>query len=215
MDFDEVVAKRRSARDFTAEPISKDALMDIVRQAQRTPSWANSQPWKVYIATGEALTAIKRQHAELSSNEEPGASELPVRSRSEWGTGPQHNMAALMQDIQSYMGDDLPDFALAQRRLFNATALVYLTIPNQIIPWSLYDLGAFSQSLLLSAANKGIGSIPAYEIVKYPQVVRPIMGIPDEEALVAGIALGYPSQDRINNYISGRAAMDQILVIKE
>ena len=53
MDFDEVIAKRRSARDFTTEPISKDVLMDIVRQAQRTPSWANSQPWKVYIATGE------------------------------------------------------------------------------------------------------------------------------------------------------------------
>lgn len=155
MDFDEVIAKRYSARDFTTEPISKDVLMDVVQQAQRTPSWANSQPWKVYIATGETLAAIKRQHAELSSNEEPGASELPVRSRSEWGTDPQHNMAALMQDIQSYMGDDLPDFALAQQRLFNAAALVYLTIPNQIIPWSLYDLGAFSQSLLLSAAKQG------------------------------------------------------------
>ena len=28
MDFDEVIAKRRSARDFTTEPISKDVLMD-------------------------------------------------------------------------------------------------------------------------------------------------------------------------------------------
>ena len=157
MDFDEVIAKRRSARDFTAEPISKDALMDIVRQAQRTPSWANSQPWKVYIATGETLTAIKRQHAELSSNEEPGASELPVRSRSEWGTDPQHNMAALMQDIQSYMGDDLPDFALAQQRLFNAAALVYLTIPNQIIPWSLYDLARFRSRCCLARQTRGLG----------------------------------------------------------
>ena len=69
MDFDEVIAKRRSARDFTAEPISKDVLMDVVRQAPNARRrWANSQPWKVYIATGEALTAIKRQHAELSSN---------------------------------------------------------------------------------------------------------------------------------------------------
>ena len=33
MDFDEVIAKRRSARDFTAEPISKDVLMDVVQQA--------------------------------------------------------------------------------------------------------------------------------------------------------------------------------------
>lgn len=36
-----------------------------------------------------------------------------------------------------------------------------------------------------------------------------------QRCLFNTIALGYPSQDRINNYISGRAAIDQILVIKE
>jgi len=36
-----------------------------------------------------------------------------------------------------------------------------------------------------------------------------------QRCLFNTIALGYPRQDRINNYISGRAAIDQILVIKE
>jgi len=36
-----------------------------------------------------------------------------------------------------------------------------------------------------------------------------------QRCLFNTIALGHPSQDRINNYISGRAAIDQILVIKE
>ena len=52
MEFSQVVANRHSVRDFTDQPVSQEDLVDIVRSAQQAPSWVNSQPWRVYAATG-------------------------------------------------------------------------------------------------------------------------------------------------------------------
>ena len=52
MEFKEAVNYRQSIRYFTNQQIAPDDLKEIVQLAQRTPSWANSQPWQVYIATG-------------------------------------------------------------------------------------------------------------------------------------------------------------------
>ncbi|MDP4105794.1 MAG: nitroreductase family protein [Bacillota bacterium] len=56
------------------------------------------------------------------------------------------------------------------------------------------DLGAFSQTLMLSAYGRGIGSMPAYEIVKYPELVRQFIEIPDDQTITMGVALGYPDE---------------------
>jgi nitroreductase len=42
--------------------IDQETLIEIVKDAQMTPSWANSQPWCVYIATGETLKQIQKAH---------------------------------------------------------------------------------------------------------------------------------------------------------
>ena len=42
MEFKQVVAQRHSVRDFTEQPVSRQDLVDIVRTAQRAPSWVNS-----------------------------------------------------------------------------------------------------------------------------------------------------------------------------
>lgn len=54
MEFSQVVANRHSVRDFTDQSVSQEELVDIVRTAQQAPSWVNSQPWRVYAATGHA-----------------------------------------------------------------------------------------------------------------------------------------------------------------
>ena len=52
MEFSEVVKNRSSIRSFAKQDIPKETLVEIVKEAQRSPSWVNSQPWKVYMATG-------------------------------------------------------------------------------------------------------------------------------------------------------------------
>lgn len=109
--------------------------------------------------------------------------------------------------------DDPSDFAKTQPVLFNAPAVVYLTVPKTAPMWSVYDLGAFSMSLMLAAAEKDIDSIPAYELIKYPEILRQNLPISDDESIIAGIALGYASDAKINDFRSSRLDLDDILKI--
>ena len=59
MKFIEVMEKRHSSRDFKKDEVSEDTLREIVKIAGMSPSWENSQPWNVYIATGETLETIR------------------------------------------------------------------------------------------------------------------------------------------------------------
>ena len=77
------------------------------------------------------------------------------------------------------------------------------------------DLGGFEQTLLLSAANKGVDSITAYSMVKYPDVIRKYLNIPDTYAVAIGIALGYASDSKINTFRSERMTLNQFAKFSE
>ena len=192
MEFSQVVANRHSVRDFTDQPVSQEDLVDIVRTAQQAPSWVNSQPWRVYAATGATLAGIKKRHAADVAAGRKGDSDLPVKPRTEWSPATQENMAALGEQIGAQLGEGVQEFQASQGRLFNAQAVLYVTIPVESTPWSFHDLGAFSAMLVLAAADKGLGAINAYALVMYPDEVREAMGIGADEIVAVGIALGHP-----------------------
>lgn len=50
MNFDEVIAKRRSVRNFVQEhKVSKKQILDMIKAAQLAPSWKNSQTGRYYV----------------------------------------------------------------------------------------------------------------------------------------------------------------------
>ncbi|MFB6804463.1 nitroreductase family protein [Peribacillus butanolivorans] len=65
---------RRSVRYFMDKQIDQETLIEIVKDAQMTPSWANSQPWRVYIATDETrrLNKFKKLIWHMRSKEFEG-----------------------------------------------------------------------------------------------------------------------------------------------
>ena len=75
MEFSQVVANRHSVRDFTDQPVSREDLVDIVRTAQKAPSWVNSQPWRVYAATGRTL---RRSRGATPQTSPPAGREAPT-----------------------------------------------------------------------------------------------------------------------------------------
>lgn len=216
MAFDDLVNYRRSIRKFSDKTINEGTLKDIIKTAERTPSWANAQAWQVYVATGDTLKQIKQHHLESVEKGISGRSDFATMHRDQWTQVAQHNMAKWSSNLQEYLGENASEYSEAQAHLFNAAALVYLVLPKNASLWSVYDLGAFGQTLMLAAADQKIDSMPAYEIVKYPDDVRKIMRIPADNIIAMGIALGYrDSEAKINGFRSDRVSLDEILTIRK
>ncbi len=98
--------------------------------------------------------------------------------------------------------------------LYRAPAIAYLVLDANPNSWSIYDLGAFSQTLMLAATARGVQSVPSYELVKYPAIVRNELGMPADKVVAMGIALGYEKPEKLlNQFRTDRVATPKILHI--
>ena len=143
-----------------------------------------------------------------------GHSDLAAGHREDWGERACANMARLGSEVMGFLGDDGNQIADCQRDLFDAPAIVYLTMHKGTPDFGKLDMGGFAQSLMLSAREHGVDSVIAYEFVRYPEEARKFMGIPDDEAVVIGIGLGYADERKINSFRSSRAPLDEVLIVK-
>lgn len=216
MDFKDVLSREHATRKFTDQRVSEKTVRKVIEEAQRTPSLLNSQPWRIYVAEGEVAKAIRKEHEEKTlANEEPHE-EFDSLLNVEWDTFPSKNMATMSETLDYFLRGEADDFDQAQLKLFNAPVIVFLTIPKQSPAWSIFDLGGFSQTLMLSANNRGLSTMPAHAFVKYTEVIRKYLDIPEDETIGIGIGLGYPNKKAtINDYKSKRVPLDEILKIKK
>ncbi len=56
-EFEKLVAARFSCRGYKPDPVSREALEQILEAARRAPSACNNQPWRFVVATEAALRA--------------------------------------------------------------------------------------------------------------------------------------------------------------
>lgn len=216
MEFKDVLAREHATRKFKDQRVSEKTVRKVIEEAQRTPSLLNSQPWRIYVAEGEVAKAIRKEHEEKTlANEEPHE-EFDSLLKVEWDTFPSKNMATMSETLDYFLRGETDDFDQAQLKLFNAPVIVFLTIPKQSPAWSIFDLGGFSQTLMLAANNRGLSTMPAHAFVKYPEAIRKYLNIPEDETIGIGIGLGYPNKKAtINDYKSKRVPLDEILKIKK
>lgn len=94
---------------------------------------------------------------------------------------------------------------------FGAPVVVYLCMDRSLTPWSIFDLGMLSQSIMLAARELGLNSIPAVNLVAYPDLLRPELGIPEEMLVLFGLALGYGNpEDPVNKPRSLRRPIHEV-----
>ena len=101
----------------------------------------------------------------------------------------------------------------AQQELFYAPAICFLTVPKTYTPYMLFDLGAFAQTLMLSATDHGVDSVVAWNPVRYPEALRKYLPIPETRAIAIAIALGYEKHCALNDFRSTRRGACEILKI--
>ena len=201
----EVMKQRHSVRYFLSKPIPEETLKEIMELSLLTPSWGNSQPWNLYIASGNTLKDIKKEWISRSKEGIKGCSDIEPGHRTDFSERCQNNMNDVMKCYGGILNDPQVKLLLdANYELFNAPTLVYITIPKKRTQYCLFDSGAIEMSVMLAAKEKGIDSVPAYAAINYPDILRKYLKISDDEDIVIGIALGYEDKENILNKLRGK-----------
>jgi nitroreductase len=212
-----ILRSRHTVRVFKDEQIDQKLIEEIIAEAQFAPSWCNSQPWKAYVATGDLAKKICDTHYDNNLNGKSWAEVMPPQDDN-WNKASAANRDLYLSQIPNYLGEEkAEEFLELNRRNFNSSAIVYITVPKNSAAYEYYDAGAFGYGIALSAYEHGIGSIPAYEFVRYPQEIRAAFDIPEDEEILIGIGLGYAKEDAINMFHegTGRVPLKDILLIKD
>ena len=220
MDVVQAIKERKSIRAFKPDQVPLDLLKEILEQAMRAPSWANTQPWEFAVVTGKKLKAIqddfvKRGAADLEDlqSEVPRPYDFPE---------PYISRIKKMQ-IKERRGrtseltpEKMEERMLTNFRHYGATTCIYLLIGRDYLMqeeginvWGMYDSGSVVQNIMLLAVNYGLGTIAQAMAVVYPDIIHEELGIPQDKLVGLGIAIGYPDWGNdINEDFRDREPLD-------
>lgn len=203
MNIVEAVESRRSIRAFKPEPVAREVLLKILAAANWSPSWADTQPWEVFVAGGASLARIREGFLARFEAGVPMAGDIPRPQ--EWPPSVKQRMLDFVEDRCAALGVIPGDEAARQASMrrnfefFDAPVGVFLCLHKDLSPWSYFDLGLFAQSLMLAAMEYSVGSVVAVNLAAYPDVIREELAIPEDYAVMIGIALGYEDPESAEN----------------
>ena len=206
-NFKQLMIERHTSRKFTSQEIPKDILKDIISTSLLSPSWTNSQPWKLYIASGKALDEIKKIWLKNYETKVERKPDIPIAHRGEFSELSQKNMGELSKTFKEFVNDDIMAYNYI---MFNAPIVIYFTLNKGYSKWSAYDLGSISMALILAAKDRGIDSVIATSLVVFPDDLRKILKIPDNEDIIVGIALGYEEKCKANDYRAQKLKVEDV-----
>lgn len=218
MDVIDALQSRHSTRAFMQEPLDKELLRKVLDTANQSPSYANSQPWEIFVATGKPLEDLRQGFlAEYRAGTKVHPDIPMVKAWPEpYKTFIDSTGASQLEHLGIARDDKIKRTAHIENNLncFNAPAVVFLCLHKELSVWSFYDLGLYSQSLMLAARHYGLNTMPAAMMVVYPELIRKELEIPDYLNVVIGIAVGYEiPDDRRNHFSSSRKPTDEFVRI--
>ncbi len=177
----DVIEKRRSVRRFLSRAIPKQDVLEILESGMKAPSSKNRQPWKFVVVQGKAKEQMIGVFRQGILREETEASLLP-QSR-QYIAGAKATVKAMEQ---------------APVIIFVVNPLENGFLANQSFEQQVYELcngqsvGAAIENMLLSATEKGIGSLWICDtFFAYPELCQ---WLDIEGKLLAAVALGYPDE---------------------
>ncbi len=192
MDVTVALYSRYSTRAFKPDPIDKETITRILEAATRAPSWANTQPWEIFVASGNVLNRLRHAYLENFHNGVTGESDIPRPQQ--WPPALQKRMEELAAQRYRIAADIGPDEKSARQAIFEANykffgapVVIYLCMEHTLTPWSIFDIGMLAQSIMLVAQQHGLGSIPAVSLVSYPDLIHRELEIPENLSIIFGI----------------------------
>ena len=234
-EFSRFLSSRRSTRDFLSTPIPQHVIDQLLTDALTAPSWSNTRPFKVAVATGEIRDRISTEFlarwAVLSKIMRKGFLNklrivysrygLPTSNRSIAKPYP-----AELKPRAERVGKELYELFGVQRgdrdardaqwaknySFFGAPVELFVFVHKSLHIYAASDAGLMMQNLMLSAHAHGLGTCAQGAVGIWEDVVRKEFEISKDYRLLCGIAIGYPSDSAINKFGANRIGLDELLV---
>lgn len=221
MNVIDAMKSRFTCRAFTSEPVDKDTILTIMEAALKAPSWGNTQPWEIFVASGKSADRLRKAYSERFAHDVPVNPDISRPLPKDWPPALKERYEKLRNDRSDFLGldrDDQKDMRSLMVRnfsFFDAPSVIFLCMDRSLTPWSLFDLGSISQSIMLIACEYGLGTAVAVQLASYPDLVRQELGVPENLAVCIGIAIGQiDTASPQNTFRTTRRPVDEVIRIK-
>lgn len=222
---DHAICSRRSIRAFLPDQVPSEMISEILQVASRAPSGSNTQPWKVYVVTGQTRQKIidavcqtqlhiqqtpdLAQHYVASFDYYPKTWFSPfIERRRENGLG-LYGLLGLAKDNKAGMAAQ----HLRNYQLFDAPVALFFTTHQDLGVGAKMDVAMLMQNVMTAAQARGLATCPQAAWNHFHSVILPHLGAAANEELVCAIALGYPDQSAlVNEFVTPRVALHEFTV---
>ena len=179
-DLAAAIRSRRSIRSYSAEPIAKSDVLDVLALTGQAPSAWNLQPWR-FIAVVDSKIKTALQRVAYGQFQVGGAPVVIV-------------LYSDMVDALARVDEALPpDASPAARDKLRANISDYFDklTPEQREAWGRAQTGIALGYLLLILESRGYGSSPMLGF--NPAGVKRLFSLPDHVEVAALVAFGKPA----------------------
>jgi nitroreductase len=223
--IDHTITSRHSVRAFLNTPVSTDILKEILTVASRAPSGTNTQPWRVYVVTGKKRDELVQRvcqaqmqiyaNPELSQQYQETFAYYPEQWISPFIERRRENGWGLygLLNIQKGEKEKMARQQLRNFELFDAPVGLFFTVNRSLAIGSKMDVSMMIQNVMLAAKARGLDTCPQAAWNHFHPIVLDLVGAPDDEELVCGMALGYADPEQIiNSFITPRVPVEEFAV---
>jgi len=218
MDIKEAIWSRRSVRAFTDKKVPANSVRKIFELAIRAPSGTNTQPWHAYVCAGETRDRIVSDVCDLYDAGKAEKYEDYDYYPSQWKNVHRERRRRIGWDLYGLLGiqkGDRARTAVQARRnfcFFDAPVGIFFTTDAYLARGSWSDVGLFMQTFMLAARSEGLHTCPQAAWITFQKPIFEHLGIPENQVIVSGMALGYEDTSAIENtLVSHRENLDEVV----
>jgi nitroreductase len=218
MNFAAFAASRKSVRGFTKKPVSKQLVDNIISTAKWAPSSYNTQTWRVHAVTGDVLDKIREDNTKNTLAGKPHVRDFPYKEDYE-GVHRKRQIEVAVQlfEVMGISREDKQkrmEWMMRGFRQFDAPVSLVLTYDKDLEPAGItqFGLGALAYGIVLAAWDLGLGCVINGQGIMQSDVVHKHAQIPNTEAIMICIALGYPDEDFAANEVRSTRVDNQDFV---
>jgi nitroreductase len=210
--LEELLNERYSVRAFLPKVVPQETIEQVLKVAQRTASWCNSQPWQVVIASGEARERFRKLIYTEAASGAPDNSDFPVpreyrgvylERRRESGFQLYNTLGIVRGDKAAYAKQALENY-----NFFGAPHVAVIHTDEALGVYGAVDCGAYVSNFMLAAQALGLGTIPQAALARHSGLIRRHFDLGDDRRVVCGISFGYADHEhKVNSYRTSRAGI--------